>query len=328
MSKEIRTRAPEGSSGGFTLIELMVAMLIGSFLVLGAISVFSQSRTNYRVSETVARLQENGRFALDLLEPEIRLVKNWGRNNEPALITVDPGLAVLCETGGDDVTAWAFDLTDGVAASDDNAVSPNPDVPCPVNSSIQDDTDVLVLRHASGQAAALTDGRIQLQSNRVSGMLFDNGAMPAGYLVSNSTTHDLVVEAYYIDSGSSLGADVPSLRRQALIDGGVIEDQEIIPGVENLQVQFGVDTDGDGNVDRYVDSDHDILTPGSGSYVSDAEIVAVRFWLLIRADRPENGHTDTGPYAPIDADLADLTPNDSFRRVVVSKTVYLRNARG
>lgn len=326
MSTHMTTFGHKRRLGGFTLIELMVAMLIGTFLVLGAITVFSQSRTNYRVSETMARLQENGRFALDLLEPEIRLVKNWGRNNEPALITVDPDIDVFCGNG-DDVTAWTFNLAAGVAATDDNPASPNPNVPCPVLSEIRGDTDVLVLRHASGQPTALTAGLIQLQSNRVSGMLFNDGNLPAGYLVSNSTTHDLVVDAYYIDDGSSLGDDIPSLRRQSLA-GGVIQDQEIIPGVENLQVQFGVDTDADGNVDRYVDSDHDLVTPGSGSFVADAEIVAVRLWLLLRAERPENGHTDTGPYTPIDADLADVTPNDAFRRLVVSKTVFLRNARG
>ena len=61
-----------------TLIELMVALAIGAFLMIGAITVFMQSRTTFRVTESVSRLQENARFALDALEPDIRMAHFWG----------------------------------------------------------------------------------------------------------------------------------------------------------------------------------------------------------------------------------------------------------
>ena len=63
---------------GMTLIELMVALAIGSFLIIGAVQVFMQSRTTFRVTESVARLHENARFALDQLEPDIRMANYWG----------------------------------------------------------------------------------------------------------------------------------------------------------------------------------------------------------------------------------------------------------
>ena len=62
---------------GMTLIELMVALAIGAFLMIGAITVFMQGRTTFR-TESLARLQENGRFALDVLEPDIRMAHYWG----------------------------------------------------------------------------------------------------------------------------------------------------------------------------------------------------------------------------------------------------------
>src|SRR5687768_11852024 len=37
---------------GLTLIELMVSLAIGSLLIIGAVTVYSQSRTTYRVSDT------------------------------------------------------------------------------------------------------------------------------------------------------------------------------------------------------------------------------------------------------------------------------------
>ncbi len=65
---------PRRSAAGLSLIELMVAMLIGTLLVLGLVQVFSASRTAYQLSEALARTQENGRFALDYLQRDIRMV--------------------------------------------------------------------------------------------------------------------------------------------------------------------------------------------------------------------------------------------------------------
>jgi hypothetical protein len=49
--------------------------------------------------------------------------------------------------------------------------------------------------------------------------------------------------------------------------------------------------------------------------------------MLVRSEQRENTHTDTGPYAPPDANLGDITPNDPFRRLPVTTTIMLRNAR-
>jgi len=48
--------------------------------------------------------------------------------------------------------------------------------------------------------------------------------------------------------------------------------------------------------------------------------------LRVRAERAERGYTDTNNYVYADQ---NYTPpaGDQFRRVVVSKTIYLRNAR-
>ena len=70
-----------------------------------------------------------------------------------------------------------------------------------------------------------------------------------------------------MDNASSFSDAIPSLRRKTLINGGVIEDQEMITGVENLQVQFGLDTNGDGTVERYVDPDSPTVTPGAVGFL-------------------------------------------------------------
>ena len=67
-----------------TLIELMVSMTIGLFLTWGAFQVYLQSKSNYRAAEVMTRLQENARFALETLEPDLRLAGFWGRHRELA----------------------------------------------------------------------------------------------------------------------------------------------------------------------------------------------------------------------------------------------------
>lgn len=298
-----------------TLVELVVSMAIGVFLTWGAFQVYLQSKGNFRAAEVTTRLHENARFALETLEPDLRLAGFWGRHREAALLAPAAGIAVSC--GGDDVTAWALDLAAAVQASDDAY-----DLDCAPFSAARAGSDVLVVRHASDLLRAPQAGQIQVQSSLAAAQLFDDGGVPGGF-GADSETRDLVVHAYYVDEASSFTGDVPSLRRQTLVDGGLIEDQEMVSGVENLQVQFGLDSDGDGTVERYVD-------PGDPGAVPGA-IVAVRLWLLLRSEEsPGAGFADPRQYPPPDADADAIVPGNEgypagFQRLEVTKTIVLRN---
>ncbi|MFM7330683.1 MAG: PilW family protein [Brachymonas sp.] len=57
---------------GMTLIELLIAMLIGLFLLGGVISIFVSNQQNYRTNENLSRVQESARFAIEQLGREIR----------------------------------------------------------------------------------------------------------------------------------------------------------------------------------------------------------------------------------------------------------------
>lgn len=60
------------SQQGFTLVELMSAMTIGMILLLVIGTVFTSSRQVFRVQEDNARIQESGRFALEVLGRSIK----------------------------------------------------------------------------------------------------------------------------------------------------------------------------------------------------------------------------------------------------------------
>ncbi|UOA07566.1 PilW family protein [Methylobacter sp. S3L5C] len=63
---------------GLSLIEIMIALLIGAFLIGGVLQIFISSKQTYRMQQNLSRLQENGRFSLDFLAKDIRMAGYWG----------------------------------------------------------------------------------------------------------------------------------------------------------------------------------------------------------------------------------------------------------
>ncbi|KLJ01742.1 PilW family protein [Luteimonas sp. FCS-9] len=78
------TRYHGRSQAGMSLVELMVALVIGSLLILGLIQVFTASHLSYRLSEGASRAQENARFAIDFLQRDIRMAGHFGCVNDQA----------------------------------------------------------------------------------------------------------------------------------------------------------------------------------------------------------------------------------------------------
>ncbi len=63
---------------GFSLVELMVAMVISLFLALGLFAMFSMSATNVTTTGQFNQLQENGRIALAIMVPDLSQVGFFG----------------------------------------------------------------------------------------------------------------------------------------------------------------------------------------------------------------------------------------------------------
>ena len=77
-----KTSAPTSrNQRGLTLVELMIAMLLGLFLLGGLLQIFISSKQTNRMQEGLSRLQENGRFAMDFMTRDIRLAGFMGCSN-------------------------------------------------------------------------------------------------------------------------------------------------------------------------------------------------------------------------------------------------------
>ena len=267
---------------GLTLVEIMVALAIGSFLIIGAVQIYNQSRQAFVVNESIARVQETAQFAMDTIEADLRMASNWGRNSRGLAVEGRSLIGDANPTGltepdskyGSCGADWAFNLATAIDGTDNGY-----GLACAGIGGSVATSDVVTIRRASVLPAPLEDGRLQIQSTRIQGELFETDNVPAAFVpVTNhpitgaptSATHNLIVNSYYVSPTSTLIPGVPTLRRKTLtVRAGLpfIEDQEVAPGVENIQLQLGIDVDEDNTVDRYVQPGDEIYNPVSYTHL-------------------------------------------------------------
>lgn len=330
---------------GLSLIELMVALTIGSLLIIGAVTVYVQSRKTFAVNEAVARLQENARYALSMIEPDLRLANHWGLTSDPLLIAGTVGNVPLAVSGAaaDCGATFPIDLRRAVDGANDIDEGSWP-LACGANNGVRDTSDLIIVRRAGTEAVAADAARLQVFTTRHGGAsrVFSSNTEPMPITSTppfgpNAEVHDLIVRAYYVADDSQGRPGLPALRRKDLIAGPAFDDEEIMPGIEGLQVQLGVDpgadlngdgapddTDGNGFPDMYTGVPTRYVNPGD-PILNTALVVTARVWLLVRAENPEVGFVDNRTYNY--ADVVNYQPNDGFRRLLVSRTIQVRNTQ-
>jgi type IV pilus assembly protein PilW len=351
---------------GLTLVELLVGLAISSLIIVGTVFVYSQSRTTYALNDKQARLQEYGRYALSVLEPDLQLAGYYGFSNNPTDLRFTDGLnefpvsqleqvdpqtvkepAAIHACGNN----FAIDLIETVQGTNGTYFSDG--AGCKPKTDFQAGSDTLTIRRASTATTAATHTKLQLYVNelkRSNQFIFASDTAP-GPIDASREVHDLVVHSYYVAQQSDSSETTPSLRRKYLAtEAGSpkIADEEVLSGVEDMQIEFGIDSgdhDGlvgidvdedkngipdnpNGLISRYVPADDVLLkAPKEAAGGRQAQVVAVRIWLRIRADQPEPGFVDTKPYVYANVNYTPSGADLGYRRVLVSRTVYLRNAR-
>jgi len=104
---------PPKTQTGLSLIELMVALLISSILLLGVLELFGSSSKTQRSANAVARLQENGRLVMDLIAREARRTGFYGCDTTVG----DSGEVNFGAEGGGKITLPDESLKDSDATS-------------------------------------------------------------------------------------------------------------------------------------------------------------------------------------------------------------------
>lgn len=356
----------ERKCAGFGLVELLVAMAIGLFLVGGVISLYVTSSADRRVTEGLSRIQESGRFANEFLSRDIRMA------GFSACLNARVANVLETVTGAD---AYAYDFSkmvygyEGGVSSFPTSITANADTDAIVIKRGDDSGNYFVKDHTPANAASLqlvedhdlkkgeilmiadcNRGQIGIfqQSNanltnsvsvidHNSGVgtpgnctkaLWGNGTCadtpsPFTYVSyeSNARIMRMISNAYYIDDNA---AGVPSLFRKGLSNTGAVgAAEELVEGVEDMQIEYGVDTDTpqDGVANQYVKAS--VVT---NTQWNDGRVASVRLRLLLRS--VEESATTPQQYSfngKVFDGVANALPTDRFMRREFSATVKIRN---
>lgn len=252
---------------GLTLIEIMIALLIGVFLIGGILQIFLSTKQTYRTQENLSRLQENGRFAMDFISKDIRMTGYWG--------------CLAASGAGGDITA-IFDPG-------------NPDAP-----------EGVTLRGAF--TATLT--------NLTSYPFTDPPALPppAGITCGMALDNPVVTAAInpLADPNATITYQVgPGNLLQKTTNG---QTNDLIEGVENMQILYGEDTDLDGVPNYYVNA-------GTAGLNMD-QVVSIRISFLLHSI-DDNVTDQPAPYN-YNGTTGIVPPDRRIRRVFTS-TIAVRN---
>ena len=89
-----RTHSPRQLQAGFTLLEVMIALMLGLLLSIGIVGLFSGTSHTNRVQDGLARLQENGRYAVGRIESDLRMNRAQFCSNNSGTASTGVGVNV------------------------------------------------------------------------------------------------------------------------------------------------------------------------------------------------------------------------------------------
>ncbi len=334
---------------GFSLVELMVSMVIGMLVVASVLAVWLSSQASYGFEEDMGRIQDSGRFVVDTLTYDLRMAGFAGCSEELDSIVSHLGTLTTGDLKETDNRIEGRERGGASWQSSNTTWLPSTGSEID-NTAIRAGTDALTLRFFSGQRKRLTttmssttatlslDSAPQYTQGQLVGVTDCGGgdlfAVPTDTGESGTTlthgqtlsklyqghstrelsfVHPYTPVRYFIGTSADGNA---ALMRQVLGSNGVAVTQELLEGVENLQILYGEDTTGDETADIYV----------SAAAVSQWEMVrSVRFAVLVASVNQFGTDTDGKSYQLLDETIP--AANDRRRRRVFTASVQMRNNR-
>lgn len=321
------------SQQGLTILEMLIALVLGLVLFAGVISIFIGMRATTQETTSYGEMQENGRFALTLITDDLIRQGFWG-DLDGALDfatltqTVDPaGIGGDCVGGGVNNASFPVAVghfrtlwgTTAVAAANMGCI----------NDAVVG-SDIIQIKRAISSplvAANMLPNRYYFASNSNSAAIFPgNAAVPT---LNFSRLWEYQHRVYYVREESQGAEDVPVLMQGQLTRAGTSMNLSmVVEGIERIRFMYGVDTDDDGVVNAFISAAN--MTEAFWDNENDVSILAVKVFVLARDILPDQKYENRNTYQ-----LGDLAVNfvngqgngDNYRRLLFSSTITLHNAR-
>lgn len=286
---------------GVGLLELMLAISIGLVIIAGALSFFVSNQQTYRLQQAVTSIQSNGQYIVNTLTTDLRMAGYGGcypdlssgvENllNNPTDFPWDLSTPVF---GYNDVTtSTLIGSISGMTAGSDVLVLKG--MGQSADLSVDSDANTIKIDNDN---TTFSDGQILLVTDCNNASLFHaDSVTPAtgittlthtlatmgpgnstGTMINRFSTDaevaPLLTRMYYLAVGRN-GRSALHLAQLGVTGGTTVtlDSVEIIPDIRNMQFTYGVDTNGDLDVDQYEDA----------SAVLDwSRVISVRIALLI-----------------------------------------------
>jgi type IV pilus assembly protein PilW len=314
---------------GFTLVEIMVAMVLSLLLGVAIVTVFVNNSHSFNQDDNVMRMQDDARFALQQIAFDLSMAGHYAELLSPGAVTPDTSLAIGLDCGPVTATNWAYRTTQPATGNSlslialDNVTSAQVVAghSCFLADEVAPGTDVVSIKRVAGaETAVFRDGGVYLRTNGTVGLLYRQPltGTPAIAVALPRTEWEYRPAIYYVRQYAyALGDNIPTLCRKVLGGAGPSMLTECIAtGIEDLQIEYGIDTSGDGNPNAYM----------SAPTLADLQnVVSARIYLLARTTDIDVRYTNQKTFSL--ANAPDYTPNDSFHRRVYSTTVAIQNIR-
>jgi len=320
-SRKIAMKKGRFPEAGFTLVEVMTAMVILGIVATAAYATFQFQHASFTVQNRVAEAQQNLRSTLEIMSRDIRMA-GYGI---PLAVNLPPGLLPTGDntirnirplnrtTGADEIYILYMDDMD----------SSLPPTTAPAGMGIY--ANSLTVASVSG----FSKGDLVLVSDGINADMFEVTQPPSaptlnfdvggsanlynslgshnpfpGYAAGDTTISKARFVRYFIDDVTD--PDHPTL----MLDRITGESQPLADDIEDMQIQYGLDTDGDFVVDSLVNSPTAAQIP---------QVKQVRLFLSARTRMLEKGWQDARPA------LADRAAGstDSYRRRAIQNGIVI-----
>lgn len=297
----------------------MVSMLLGLILVGGIITMYLSSKRTLHTTEASSRAQEIGRLGLDRLGFDGRMAGFWGCLSDAGTITnlLNPSGALLdfdtTAIGGTDNTglngsdsltiAGAFE--DGIDVGTPYMPTPSAALHVANNNGLSQGDIVAVSDCQDIDIFQITNANPNNSGTVVHNT--GNAVSPGNSSKNLSKTYGDHAQLFKITQITYSVANGASGQPTLMRNGA-----ELIEGVENLQVSYGVDTNSDGSVDRYLDA---------GSVADWASVTSLKVSILVRSEAQI--HAGGAPDYTYWGNT--ITPGDGYLRRVFTTVIGIRN---
>ena len=314
---------------GFSVVELMIAMLLSLTLATAIISVFVNNSYSFNQDENIGRMQDDARHALREIAFELSMAGHDADLHIPATVSYDGGLAIGTDCGPAGEANWMYRATEAGTGNNlsilaiDNATNAAVTAAhsCFGAGEVEEGTDVVAIKRVAGaESTVLSANGAYLRTNGTVGVLFSGTAPTAPPVVVAPPRADWAFRPsiYYIRQfANAPGDNIPTLCRKALNGPGPgMVTECLATGIEDLQIEYGIDTTQNGQPNVYLPNP---------TLVQMQSVVAARIFLIGRTTEVDPRYTNTKTYSISNA--PDFVPNDSFHRRVFSTSVSIQNIR-